>query len=95
VIEPTPDHPELDQARRTAVFQELAAGQLQVPAERVVIGYATTRGLDGVEAELIYQNLLYQTQNRGLLSGSEQGIPASINGGTGNGGGASAFPSPQ
>lgn len=60
VIEPSHD-PFLDEARREAVIQALAAHPFPVPDERIVIGTPLTRGLDGVDAELVHSNLLRMT----------------------------------
>jgi hypothetical protein len=69
VIERTPDCPPLADARRLAVLSELAHGPVPTPAERVVVGPPIAIGLQGVEAEIIYSNLLRQTANRGLPAG--------------------------
>jgi hypothetical protein len=70
VIEATPQTPGLDEARRIMVIKELAAFSFPVPPERVVIGTPLTPGLSGREADRIYQNLLNQTQQRGLTGGN-------------------------
>jgi hypothetical protein len=69
LIERTADGPELDEARRQVVLDELLRGPFPVPMERVVLGDPLGKGLRGVEAELIHQNLLLQTQTRGTLGG--------------------------
>jgi hypothetical protein len=65
VIERTPELPGLAQARRMSVLQELAQGSFPVPPERVVVGEPAVPGLRGVEAEVIYRNLLLQTRTSG------------------------------
>jgi hypothetical protein len=66
VIERTPGFPPLAEARRMSVLGELAAGPFPVPVERVVIGPPLATGLAGVEAEVIYRNLIDNTQSRGM-----------------------------
>lgn len=56
IIQASPRDPELDAARLAAVISELAFSP--VPAERVVIGPSVARALDGLDAQLIHQNLL-------------------------------------
>lgn len=58
VIESSRDNRALDEARQAGVFSELASRPFPVPAERVVIGPSPTRGLDGLDAEVIHKNLL-------------------------------------
>jgi hypothetical protein len=60
--------PALGEARRLSVLQVLAAGPCPVPPERVVVGLSPAYGLSGVEAEIVYSNLLLQTRGRGLGS---------------------------
>jgi hypothetical protein len=81
VVERTSYCPPLADARRLAVLNELGHGPFPTPPERVVIGPPIAIGLQGVEAEIIYLNLLRQTLNRGLPTGAG---PA----GTGTGAGA-------
>lgn len=59
IIEATRDDPHLDAARRAAVISELAF--LPIPEERVVIGLSPARAMDGLDAELVHQNLLRMT----------------------------------
>jgi hypothetical protein len=73
VVERMPYAPGLAEARRRAVLAELAAVMPRVPAERVVIGPPIAVPLQGVEAELIYQNLLLQTGTVGNLPGTGAG----------------------
>lgn len=56
IIEASQQDPKLDAARYAAVVSELAFSP--VPAERVVIGSSPARPMDGIDAELIHQNLL-------------------------------------
>jgi hypothetical protein len=69
LIERTPDTPWLAEGRRLAVLRDLTANGLLVSPDRVVIGLPPAIGLGGVEAELIYQNLLNQTQTGGIRGG--------------------------
>jgi len=73
VIERTPENPGLAEARRLVVLQELARGPAPVAPERVVIGPSPTHGLSGLEAAVIYDNLIRQTLT--------QGVPAGLGGG--------------
>ena len=85
VVERMPYAPGLAEARRQAVLAELAAVMPRVPAERVVIGPPIAVPLQGVEAELIYQNLLLQTGTAGALPGTGAG-PGSGTSNSGSGG---------
>src|SRR5262249_13751966 len=69
VIERTPWEPALAEARRLGVLEALAESPFPVPPERVVIGPQLATGLQGVEAELIYRNLLRQTLTQGTQGG--------------------------
>jgi len=77
IIEASRHDPALDAARRATVLSELAL--TPVPMERVVIGSSPARGLDGLDAELIDQNLLRlmggggrKLQTEGVDSGAPQ-----------------------
>jgi hypothetical protein len=70
VIERTPGCPQLAEARRLVVLNELARGPFPVPPERVVVGPSPSIGLAGVEAEIIYRNQLLQLQSGSLLPAS-------------------------
>jgi hypothetical protein len=89
VIERTLYAPGLDEARRLSVLNALGHISVAVPVERVVIGPAMARGLDGIEAELIYQNLLIQTQSGGTREGAGGG---SVGGSAGLGPNATGRP---
>jgi hypothetical protein len=69
VIERLPCAPGLAEARRLAVLDELAHGPFPVPPERVVVGAPIATGLNGVDAALVYENLLIQTQRQGVKAG--------------------------
>lgn len=73
VVERMPYAPALADARRRAVLTELAAVMPRVPVERVMVGPPVAVPLQGVEAELIYQNLLLQTGSAGALPGTGAG----------------------
>ncbi len=60
IIEASPLDPTLDSARYAAVISELASSP--VPAERVVVGSSPARPMDGLDAQLIHQNLLRLTE---------------------------------
>jgi hypothetical protein len=89
IIERTPYTPGLDQARRLTVLNALGQGPAPVPADRVVIGPAPARGLDGLEGEIVFQNLLIQTQSGGTAQGAGGG---SVGGSAGLGPNATGRP---
>jgi hypothetical protein len=91
VIERTPCAPELDEARRLTVLNELGHMGQVIPTDRVVIGEPTAVGLRGIEAEIIFQNLLIQTQSGGTRAGAGGG---SIGGTVGLGFNAPGRPGP-
>ena len=99
IVERTPWNPKLAEARRLAVLRQLGRGGLMIPAERVVIGAPIANGLRGSEAEIIYQNLLSQTRERGLVTGAASGLlgapTTSPGAGGGTGGGTGAPPTPR
>jgi hypothetical protein len=66
VIERTPQTPGLAEARRAAVLTELAEASATVHPDRVVIGQPLAVPLHGREAEIIYVNLLRQTDRLGF-----------------------------
>jgi hypothetical protein len=88
VIEPTPDHPDLDAARRAYVLKELAASTFEVPEEWVVIGEPEPAGLSGDEALEVYQDLLRQMQLGAGAAAGGTAAPAGM-------GAALARPEPQ
>jgi hypothetical protein len=67
IIQETPCSPELAEARRLAVFNELAKQPFPVPPERVVVGLPIAIGLRGAEAEQINRNLMANTEARGSI----------------------------
>jgi hypothetical protein len=74
VIERTPCFPGLAEMRRTAILHELEAIAVTLPPELVVIGPLLAIPQIGAEAELIYLNLLHQTQEAGRGAGRVQPI---------------------
>ena len=72
VIQQSLENRVLDEARRRTVLRELAKKPFPVAEQRVVIGEPPARGLDGVDAEAIHENLLEQ-----MKSGSTIGLDAS------------------
>jgi hypothetical protein len=82
VIERTPCTPGLDEARRLAILNELGRMQVALPPDRVVIGQAIALGLRGIEGEIIFTNLLINTQSGGTRAGAGGG---SIGGTVGQG----------
>jgi hypothetical protein len=89
VIERIPAAPALAEARREAVLKELAQYPFPVPRERVVIGRPIAYGLSGVEAEVVYGNLLNQVQT-GPQGGSQGGSSTPVNSGPATTGAGSA-----
>ena len=83
IIEPTLCAPELDQVRLLEVVSELGRCGFAVPPQRVVIGPPPAVGLSGVEAGMIYNNLLNQTLSGGTRSGG--------GGGAGDAGGGQGY----
>ncbi len=75
IIEPTLCAPELDQARVLEVMNALGHCGFAVPPQRVVIGPPPAVGLSGVEAGIIYNNLLNQTFSGGARAGGGGGGP--------------------
>src|SRR5262249_345833 len=65
IIQETPNAPELAEARRLAVFNELGKQSFPVPPERVVVGRPIAIGLRGAEAERIDRTLMDNTSARG------------------------------
>jgi hypothetical protein len=98
IVERIPCNPALAEARRLAVLNQLGRGGAAIPSERVVVGAPIANGLHGAEAEIIYQNLLSQTRERGLVTGAASGFvgaatsPTSAGGGTGGGTGLPSTP---
>lgn len=76
VIEESRDNHELDIARYSHVISELASLSISIPPERVVIGRPTARGLDGLDAELVHENLLRQTIGGGASAPAPPVAPA-------------------
>ena len=68
VIERSNDS-DLDEQRRQMVLNQLSRGSFPIPPERVKVEVPDSRGLNGVEAELVNTNLLNQTQTRGNQGG--------------------------
>jgi hypothetical protein len=96
VVERTPTNPGLDDLRRQAVLKELARQSIPLPADRVVVGAPLTRGLYGVEANIIYQNLLNQTTSGGSSQGGAStpatGTSTGASGTTGPSSGTATLP---
>src|SRR5262249_11381062 len=67
IIQETPNAPELAEARRLAVFNELGKQSFPLPPERVVVGRPIAIGLRGAEAERIDRTLMNNTSARGAI----------------------------
>jgi len=74
VIEATPETPNLGEARRVAVLNDLAQHKFLVPAERVVVGRPIANGLRGVEADVISTNQQSFTRQGGPIPGGTGGV---------------------
>jgi hypothetical protein len=75
VVERTIWTPELDTARRAMVYNELSQLGFPLPPERVVVGVPTPIGWRGVEADIVYHNLLIQTLAGGAGRGTGTSSP--------------------
>lgn len=84
-IEPTLGHPDLDEARRLAVWRELQCGPFAIPPELIAIGCSEILGVRGGEALLIDKNLMMQTSARGTAMGGGGGGGLLGAGGVGGG----------
>ena len=92
VIEPT-KHEQLDQQRRDEVLRQVSEWGIHVDPEMVVVGRPNPTGLAGPEAELIYGNMLKQTQSKGSNSsgGSSVGNVSGSSGRSNDGGDDSSW----
>lgn len=86
VIERTIWTPELDAARRMMVYNEIAQAGFPLPLERVVVGVPAPIGFKGIEADIVYRNLLIQMQTGGVTRGSGTSGPAGAGFGASGGG---------
>jgi len=85
LIEPTPGHPGLDEARRLTVWREMQCGPFAIPPEMIAIGCSEILGVRGGEALLIDKNLMMQTSSRGTAMGGGGGGGLLGAGGVGGG----------
>jgi hypothetical protein len=88
-IEPTPQTPGLDQARRLAILAELASGPFPVPGERVVVAVPKPRGRGGAESILVERNRLVTTAAGGALAGTAGAAGTGVGPGSFDGSGLS------
>ena len=86
IVEKSNYDEKLAEQRKLAALAELKVAGIPLPADRVITGFPRVRGVHGVEADPIFQNLLLQTQSRGLTGGGG----ASAGGGASSSTGASA-----
>lgn len=84
IIEPTPDNPLLDAARRDCVIKLLEGARV---SSAVVIGDPLTKGPSGVEARLLDVNYLRQVAGGGGAGGGGAGGGGMGGGGATGGGG--------
>ena len=91
LIESTPHDAKLDAARREYVWKQLLQLNSPVPFQLVVVGHPRTPALRGDEADIIYKNLLKQTESSGAAS-TGGGGGAGVSGGAGASGGAASTP---
>lgn len=80
-IEPSRDGEELDEARRTRVWQHLSAGPIAVSLDQIQTGTPVAKGLNGRESQIINFN-----RERGMRS---LGVSGSSTTGAGSGSGQS------
>lgn len=85
LVEPTPGHPDLNEARRQTVWRELAGGQYPVPLERVVVARPQVRSLDDAESQLMEDNRMTMTRTRGVSSSSAASGTSSLGSGSSTG----------
>lgn len=87
-VEATPRHPGLDEARRAAIAEALAAAAPAIPAEQLVIVRDAAIGLDGAEALAIDRAQLYRVMAEGPPVGASTDAGGIVGGGSGGGAGA-------
>lgn len=80
IVERTNYEPALAELRRQTLIKELARLSIPVSPDRIVVGAPLTPGLNGVEAELLYQSLLNQTMSGGSNLGSSFGKTGALPG---------------
>lgn len=90
IIERTLWTPELDAARRMIVYNDLSQAGFPIPLERVVVGVPTPIGWRGIEADIVFRNLLIQTQAGGAGRGTGTSSPGGSGFSAASGGGNSA-----
>ncbi len=66
----------IDDARRSTVLTALKSGSFPIPPERVIVGAPSPSGVNGPEAELIYDTLRLNTSQAGPPVGS--GVDSSM-----------------
>lgn len=86
VIERTIWTPELDAARRMMVYNEIAQAGFPLPLERVMVGVPAPIGFKGIEADIVFRNMLIQMQTGGVTRGSGTSGPAGAGFGAAGGG---------
>jgi hypothetical protein len=64
-VEWTPDKPGLADSRKTALVNTLQKAGLPIVADRVVVGPSPYNGMMGVDANNIYQNVVFRYQAAG------------------------------
>ncbi len=100
MIEPSIDGPDLDEARRTRVWQALAGGPFALSMENIRIGRPVSGGLDYGTATAIGATRLQQSLSRGVSSsggagGAAGGAGAGAGGGTGGSSSGISLPGQQ
>ncbi|WZP00661.1 hypothetical protein EP7_002310 [Isosphaeraceae bacterium EP7] len=65
IIERTPENPGLAEARRASVLAALASSPYPAPIERVLVGQPMSRGISGIDAQIIGANALDRTKDFG------------------------------
>jgi hypothetical protein len=90
IVERTLYEPGLAKARVEATRKELAALGIPLPPNRIIDAADPVRGLYGIEAQYMYQNLLNQVQSQGGGSGGGGGTNININNSSSSSSGAGA-----
>lgn len=81
VVESTPRQPGLDHARRLQLTQTIANNAIPIPAERIIVGGAPSRGTVGPDAVILYNRSLSDlTQGAQGMSGSASSSVGGLSG---------------
>lgn len=89
VVESTPRQPGLDHARRLQLAQTITNNAIPIPAERIIVGGAPSRGLAGPDALILYNRSLSD------LNQGAQGMSGSASSSVGGLSGSGLLPNMQ